>query len=258
METSQRMDIDERVKLALFASYTIWLVLVNEFSMLALISGALLILAMIVSPTPLVFLGRWFRLFPAGLIVLLVYWAFAPAEPRIWFTVFGLRFGPEGFSQGLFIGARLLGFILGGMFLYEISSPEKSARAFVWFLQPLRVFKVPIYLLYYIAWFTARFVPVLTDEARYVGLAQRARGARLTGPLQLRLTGLLSLIIPVFAAAARRSDRFALALEARGFNTSTYHRRYLPHRLKAFDILSLICLLIAWIGLIIWRWGRIG
>ncbi len=245
---------DQRVKLVVFVSYVAWLLLLKGFAILAVTIGAMVIVLAFVSPEPGAVFRRWAKVFPAALIVVVLFWIFAPAEKETWFAIFGKSFGPQGVAQGAFFAARFLGFLLGGFYLYEASSPEKMARALLWFSAPLRALKIPVHLLYYIIWFALRSIPVLAGEAQTVSLAQRARGARLAGSPRQRLAGVLSLIVPVFAAAVRRSDRFALALEARGFDPNKHYRFHPLGRLSRSDGYWLVGLTVSWFFFIAWRW----
>jgi len=245
---------DQRVKLVVFASYVAWLLLLKGFAVLAMTISAMAILLAFVSPAPGALYRRWARAFPAAVIVVALFWIFAPAEEGAWFVVLGKTFGPQGFWHGLFFAVRFLGFLLGGFYLYEVSSPEKMARALLWFLTPLKALKIPIHLLYYIIWFAARSIPVLAGEAQIISLAQRSRGVTFTGSPKRRLAGVLSLIVPVFAAAARRSDRFALALEARGFDPHSHYQAHPLGCLRPVDAYWLTGLTVLWMVFIAWWW----
>ena len=246
---------DERVGLLVFVSYVLWLLLLNDLRALAVVVGAMVLLLVYVSPAPGAVLGRWARGLPAAALVVVLFWSFAPAEAQSWFTLLGKSFGPWGLWQGTFFAARFMGFLLGGLYVYETSTPEQTARAALWFAAPLRLLRLPIHLLYYIIWFAMRSIPLLAQEALIVGLAQRARGARLTGGRRWWSPDALALIIPVFAAAARRSDRFATALEARGFSPVEHYRIRSPRLFAARDGLWAVGLAIAWAVFGCWRWG---
>lgn len=246
---------DQRVLLSVFASYTAWLLLVREIVSLLVVVGLMAALHLLFSPAPRMIFRRWCGTFPAALIIAAVFWIFAPAEEQFLFSIWGKSFGWPGLVQGLFFAVRFLGFLLGGFFIYALSTPEKLARAVLWFCTPLHVLKIPVHLLYYIIWFAMRSIPVLAVEANMTKLAQQARGAQLAGSLRQRLAGMLSLVIPVFAASARRADHFALALQARGFDPAFHYRRRMPGRLQAVNGFWLAGLTVAWILFIFQRGG---
>jgi energy-coupling factor transporter transmembrane protein EcfT len=68
------------------------------------------------------------------------------------------------------------------------------------------------------------------------------------------LAGVLSLVLPVFAASVRRSDRFALALQARGFDPHEHYRCHPPGGLTHGDKFWVAGLLAAWVLFAVWRW----
>jgi len=222
--------------------------------MLGVVVGAMCLLLVFLSPAPGALFRKWIKTVPAALVVVLLYWVFAPPGGAIWFTIFDKPFGPDGLQTGAFFAGRFLGFLLGGFYLYESSSPERLARALLWFCAPLRAFKIPVHLLYYIVWFAMRSIPVLSEEAQVTRLAQRARGARFGGRLRERLPAVLSLMVPVFAAAVRRSDRFALSLQARGFDPDSHYRQHSMPLPAFLDFIWLAGLAVAWILFILWRW----
>jgi energy-coupling factor transport system permease protein len=246
--------LDERVRLLVFLSYVSWLVLLRGFPMLGVVVGGMCLLLLLLSPAPGALFGKWARTIPAALIVVILYWIFAPPGGEVWFSLFGKPFGPDGLRTGTFFASRFLGFLLGGFYLYESSSPERMARGLLWFFAPLRKVGIPVHVLYYIIWFAMRSVPVLTEEAQTTRLAQRARGARLYGNPRERLQAALSLMVPVFASAVRRSDRFALSLQARGFDPTTHYQRHSIPSPTITDYLWLAGLAVAWILFILWRW----
>ena len=253
--TNRNAGPDERVGLLVFFSYVLWLLLVKDLIMLGAVVVALGVLLAHVSPSPAAVFIRWLKSVPAALLVAVLFWIFAPVDAQSWFTVLGKSFGPKGLAQGAFFAARFMGFLLGALFLYATSTPERMARAVLWFFAPLRLMKVPVHLLYYIIWFAMRSVPVLTEEARIVSLAQRARGARLSTTNRWWSRDVLVLIIPVFAAAARRSDRFATALEARGFSPDEHYRLQSHRRLRVIDGIWVAALAVSWAAFGYWRWG---
>jgi energy-coupling factor transport system permease protein len=251
MAAKSNMAPDQRVLLAVFASYTAWLLLAGGIVGLSAAMALMAMLHLLFSPASRMVFRRWLGAFPAAFIIITVFWVFAPSEGPFIFSLLGKSFGLRGLEQGVFFALRFLGFLLGGFFIYALSTPEKLARAVLWFCAPLRLLKIPVHLLYYIIWFAMRSVPVLAVEANMIKLAQLARGAKLAGSPRKRLTGVLSLIIPVFAAGARRSDRFALALQARGFNPRRNYHLHPPGRLRPADGFWLAGLAAGWILFII-------
>jgi energy-coupling factor transport system permease protein len=248
---------DQRVLLAVLVSYTAWLLLTQTLVGFGIIIGIIVLLQMLFSPAPRNVFRRWFGALPAALVIAVVFWLFAPVNGPVLFSIWGKSFTQDGLARGVFFAVRFLGLVLGGLFLYTTSTPEKLARATLWFCAPLRVFRVPVHLLYYIVWFAMRSAPVVAGEAQLIKLAQQARGLQFSGKIQARLYGTLSMIIPVFAAAARRSDRFALALQARGFDPARQYRSRAKTGLHLIDGYWLAGLLLGWLVFLLWSRGTI-
>lgn len=61
------------------------------------------------------------------------------------------------------------------------------------------------------------FFPLLIQEANEITLAQRARGVTFKKQWWKRMTGLLSMVVPLFINSLRRSLEIAQAMEARGY-----------------------------------------
>ena len=61
-----------------------------------------------------------------------------------------------------------------------------------------------------------RFLPVLTEEAKRIMIAQRLRGLRLKG-MRGNFKGFRYLIIPLIIDSLRHARRIALAAEVRGY-----------------------------------------
>ena len=237
---------DQRILLAWFVSYTAWLLLVDSLIPLGILVVLIAGIQAFSSPAPHRTFRRWIGAVPAAIIIAAVYWAFSATGGKVIFSIWGKPFGVQGLFQGVFFAVRFLGFLLGGFLVYSLSTPEKLSRAVLWFCSPLRHLGVPIHMVYYVVWFAIRTIPVLVGESNIVRLSQQARGARPAGMMHLQLSGTQSFIIPVFAAAVRRADGFALALQARGFDPATCYRKYPLGRLRPVDGLWLAGLAAAW------------
>jgi len=89
-----------------------------------------------------------------------------------------------------------------------------------------------------------RLVPVFLDAAATVVQAQRCRGLEFDrGGLWQRLRRYIPVIVPVFMGGLRRADNMAMALEARGFQSSSPRTSLYESRFGMLDTLALLFLL---------------
>ncbi len=99
-----------------------------------------------------------------------------------------------------------------------------------------------------------RLVPVFLDAAVTVVQAQRCRGFSFDeGNLWQRMRRYVPVIVPVFMGALRRADGMAMALEARGFQSSHPRTSFEHYRFGASDAVALL-LAVAVAGLYVLLW----
>ncbi len=213
-----RTPLDPRLVILVVFSYAIWLFLAGDLARTAgVIAGFTLLLFIFVGDFS-VLMRRLLGGLPSVVLIILLIWLLVPVSGEAWFTILGRDFTSAGFLRGATLGIRFLGLFLGSLFLYAVARPQNLAYALTWFLRPLRIVGLPIRQLEYVFWIVFRTIPVLSFEAITLKYAQQSRGAAFSGGLRKRLKAAISTIIPVFAAGIRRTDQFALALQARGFN----------------------------------------
>ena len=69
---------------------------------------------------------------------------------------------------------------------------------------------------------------VLSEEARRIRIAQKARGIEIGDTPLSRATSLASIVVPLFAGALRQADELGLALEARAYRPGAPRGRLYP------------------------------
>ncbi|MGH2626731.1 MAG: energy-coupling factor transporter transmembrane component T family protein, partial [Anaerolineales bacterium] len=136
------------------------------------------------------------------------------------------RFGPWLVTRGaavlgLGIGLRLTAILAGSLLYIATTDPSDFAVSLI---QNLRL----PYRFAYALLISYRFLPEMRREAETLRLAHRVRGRGRPRTLRDRLDGARLLAIPLLASAIRKSERTALAMDARAFGASqerTYLRR---------------------------------
>jgi len=102
-----------------------------------------------------------------------------------------------------------------------------------------------------------RLVPVFLDAAITVVQAQRCRGFNFDeGNLVQRMRRYVPVMVPVFMGALRRADGMAMALEARGFQSSQTRTSFEQFAFGSYDGLALcVAALLAAVYLGLWYSG---
>ncbi len=187
---------------------------------------------------------RWtlpFSLLICALYVLLN----AGGGAQIW-TLGPITITREGFLTGGTLGLRFLAFVILARSLTVALSPTDLASGVTRLLWPLKAIGVGVESVYYLMFFIARMTPALAEEAQIIQFGQRSRGLAPATSWYRRVMNSSALIIPVFAAAMRRSERLSMALTSRGFNPNRIPAMVTAQRFGIADWLILVCLIAGW------------
>ena len=200
----------------------------------ALLGAGLWWVTLLFGRVPLGRLLRWsvpLIVFPLPLVVFTA--LYANIDPATAGPVL-LRLGPWSITQqaallGLGIGLRLTAILAGSLLYIATTDPSDFAVSLV---QNLRF----PYRFAYALLVSYRFLPLMRKEAETLRLAHRVRGRGRPHTLRDRLDNVRLLAVPLLASAIRKSERTALAMDARAFGASeerTYLRRM---RVRAQDL----------------------
>jgi energy-coupling factor transport system permease protein len=145
------------------------------------------------------------------------------------------RFGPwvmteEGLRMGAGLGLRVAAFLAGSLLYVSTTDPTDFALSLIQNLGLPYRFGYGLLVSY-------RFLPSLREEYETIRMAHRVRGVGRRAGLRGRWEEVSRMAVPLLAAAIRRSERTALAMDARGFASGpdrTFYRR-LP--LRASDLI---------------------
>lgn len=179
----------------------------------ALLAAGLWLMTMFFGRVPLRLLMRWsIRLLLLPLPLALLTALYAQVGPPVHPI---LHVGPwiltrEGVVLGLGVGLRLSAILAGSMMYVTTTDPSDFAVSLV---QNLRL----PYRFAYGLLISYRFLPSLGSEAETLRMAHRVRGLGRSRSFGDRLGEFRRVAIPLLAAAIRRSERTALAMDARAF-----------------------------------------
>jgi len=142
----------------------------------------------------------------------------------------------EGIRTGIGLGLRVATFIATSLLFISTTDPTDFA------LSLIQNLKVP-YRFGYGVLVSYRFLPLLRHEFETIRMAHRVRGVGERGGLRGLIERTRRYAIPLLAAAIRKSERTALAMDAKAFGAGpdrTYYRRM---RLRPRDALFVLALL---------------
>jgi len=158
----------------------------------------------------------------------------------------------DSFAQAAKILLRLIMMIALTMVLTATTKPLDLTYALEWYMTPLKVVRFPAHEIAMTVSIALRFIPTLLDDAMRIMKSQQSRGVDFAhGRFLSKVTGITSLIIPLFVSAFVRSDQLADAMECRGYDPKEKRTRYRVLRPHWFDWVALV-LLCGIVGVYIW------
>jgi energy-coupling factor transport system permease protein len=155
------------------------------------------------------------------------------ADPQILW-----RWGPwtlawEGLRTGIGLGLRVTCFLATSLLFLTTTDPADFAISLIQNL------KVP-YRFGYGVLISYRFLPLLRSEFETIRLAHRVRGAGRRAGLLGGLEQMRRFAIPLLAAALRKSERAALAMDAKAFGSGQGRTYYRQMRVGGADLVFLL------------------
>ena len=159
------------------------------------------------------------------------------------------RITSDGVGAAVFVAVRLAVLLLSGSLLTMTTTTLDITEAFERLLAPLTRIGVPAHEFALIMGISLRFLPQFVDEFHFIRASQTARGAKLaTSPTRSGLSGLTSLMVPLFTSAFRHADTLSAAMEARCYHGAVGRTRLHPLAFASRDAVAgvaLVALLIA-------------
>lgn len=124
--------------------------------------------------------------------------------------------------------ARIIMLVCLALSVAESTTPTKLAHACTSLMRPLGHIGVPIEDVALVLSMALRFIPVVSEEAGRIRLAQRARGVNFDeGSVLRRVRAWAAVLTPLVVGLFRRADRVAESMDARcyGQRSSEQHGR---------------------------------
>ena len=124
--------------------------------------------------------------------------------------------------------SRIIMLVCLALSVAESTTPTKLAHACTSLMRPLGHIGVPIEDVALVLSMALRFIPVVSEEAGRIRLAQRARGVNFDeGSVLRRVRAWAAVLTPLVVGLFRRADRVAESMDARcyGQRSAEQHRR---------------------------------
>lgn len=241
--------LDPRGALLAFVSIAIWIAMTTSLwgTLGWLVAVSVLVAIVPNGQDSAVGLGRMFKwALPFALLIFCLYVLLAKSGGGVMWKIGPVAVSREDLATGGQVALRFLSFIALARSLTVVLTPTGLAVGVTRLLWPLKALGLGVESVYYLMFFIARMVPVLNEEAQIIQFGQRSRGLAPASSWYRRVTGSSALMIPVFAAAMRRSERISLALTSRGFNPSHIPAMVNAQRFRGVDWFILAGLVIGW------------
>ncbi len=144
----------------------------------------------------------------------------------------------DSFAEAARIVARLIMMIMIGTILTSSTKPLDLTYALEWYFTPLKIIRFPAAEVAMTISIALRFIPTLLEDTMRVMRAQASRGVDFQhGGFIKRLTGLTSLIIPLFVSSLTRSQELGDAMECRCYDPREKRTRYRLLHFRSPDFL---------------------
>lgn len=157
----------------------------------------------------------------------------------------------EGLQIGVTGALRLILLVMSASIMTFTTKPLELTDAIERLLKPLSIFKVPTKDIAMTMGIAINFIPIIGEEASKIIEAQKSRGADFDGKgIFNKAKAALPLIIPLIAAAIRRSEALADAMDSRCYGLGE-RTQLKESKLKTNDVIALLSVFIAAAGL----WG---
>ncbi len=163
---------------------------------------------------------------------------------KVLFTLGNFKIYSDALVQTAFIATRLILMISVTTLLTATTKPTDMTLGIEDLLSPFKRFGIPAHEIAMMISIALRFIPTLIEETNRIMQAQSSRGVDFQeGSLKEKITGILSLIVPMFVSAFQRAEDLADAMEARGYVPGKPRTRYKQLVITAKDWFFLLVVL---------------
>lgn len=157
----------------------------------------------------------------------------------ILFRFYALKITYTGLKKALFMVIRLLFLIAGSGIMTYTTTPNQLTDGIEKALKPLNKIHVPVHEFALMMSLALRFIPILMEEADKIIKAQSSRGADFEeGNIFRKISGIVSILIPLLVSAMERAKDLALAMDARCYHGGDGRTKMKPLKYLTRDYVS--------------------
>lgn len=200
--------------------------------------AVVLLITLVLSKLKLKYILKSFKPMMFMMIFLLIINVLMLKEGELLLEIGSFKIYSQALLQTAYIGIRLILMITVTTILTATTKPLDMTLGIEDLLKPLVRFGVPAHEIALMISIALRFIPTLVEEAQRIMKAQASRGVDFDeGSFKEKVTGILSLIVPLFVSSFQRAEDLAEAMEARGYAPGLERTRYKQLVIKASDYL---------------------
>ncbi|MDD3122524.1 MAG: energy-coupling factor transporter transmembrane component T [Candidatus Izemoplasmatales bacterium] len=175
-----------------------------------------------------------FFLYLAGLYFLLARFNYGAV-----LTTFPLMIYQKGLEMSVFVVIRLIIIITLSTVLTITTKPTDLTQGLEKLMRPLKIIGIKSEDFALIISISLRYIPTILDEANKIMLAQASRGSDFTeGKLKDKVKQVISLLVPMFIIAFKRSEDLADAMESRNFIPGKPRTRIFDLKFSYIDLFT--------------------
>lgn len=247
--------LDPRMKLLMCIWYVILVFFANSLgTSLWLLAG--LLVAILLSRVG--FNQYWQGIRPLAwvIIITVAFQIFFSSGGKIYWHWGIMSITHDGLINSLIIFYRFMVIITASTVLTATTPTLRIADGLDWYMQPLKIIKVPVNQLTLMLSIALRFIPTIMDEAGKITNAQRSRGMNFhQGGLLQRARHLIPVLIPLFVNSFKRAEDLATAMEARGYDPDAPRTHYRQLHWRYRDTITLLIMVVVTCVLFLIRGG---
>jgi energy-coupling factor transport system permease protein len=226
--------IDPRIKLAFVVALSIVVLAAQPLTSLTIGLG----LAALVLASGISFRTVWQAVSPLLFFIILIFLVhalFTEGEPLWGVPAIGFSVSRTGLIQGFFVSWRFLCLIVAAVLLTMTTPPSYLIAAVKFYLQPLKLFRLPVDSIAVMITLALRLMPLFLTEKNRIEIARRARGYNIhKAGLRQHIKAFLSFTNSILLGVFQKADELSAAMEARNYHLGP-RTSFVELRLRGFD-----------------------
>ena len=177
-----------------------------------------------------------FLLYLAGIFFIMSYIHYG-----LTFTTFSFKIYQKGIEMSVFVVVRLLIIITLSTVLTITTKPTDLTQGLEKLMRPLKIIGLNSEDFALIISISLRYIPTILDEANKIMLAQASRGSDFSeGKMKDKVKQVISLLVPMFIIAFKRSEDLADAMESRNFIPGKPRTRITELKFNYVDLMTML------------------